>query len=213
MIPKKIHIIWIGDESKRPNACIDSWKKNHPDYEVKVWGNAEYEELTWRNAKHMKAMWRWEICGVSDLMRWEILYNEGGFYVDADSTCIRPLDEWMRHCRTIACYENEELRPGLVATGFMGVVPRLAFADRIVERLRRNPFLVEIPFFPNRIRHPRAWKSVGPGAFTKALKREHLHATIMPSSFFLPRHYDSDIDNTHSKTYAKHFWGSTHGSY
>lgn len=215
MIPKKIHMIWVGDESKIPHACIQSWRDNHPDFEFKLWGNEDYDRFAWRNKKHMKRMWNWEKNGVADLMRWEILYNEGGFYVDADSTSIRPLSEWMCHSETIACYENEKLRPGLVATGFVGARPSLPFIDQIVERLRKNAFLVERPFFPrlHRYRHPPAWLSVGPGAFTQAIKQGTSHCTIMPSSFFLPQHYSSEADQSHPHTYARHFWGSTHGSY
>lgn len=213
MIPKKIHIIWVGDEAKRPHECIQSWKDNHPDYEVKVWGNEDYEQFSWRNQKHMERMRNWEMCGVADLMRWEILYNEGGIFVDADSTSIRPLSEWMHHCEALACYENEKLRPGLIATGFLGAIPGLPFFDQMIERFRRNPFLVERPSPLRRFRHPRAWKATGPGAFTKAIKRSKSHFTILPSSCFLPQHWSDKTDNSHPYTYARHFWGSTHGRY
>src|SRR4029078_97320 len=37
-IPKKLHIIWVGDEAQCPSHCIQSWKDKHPDWEVRVWG-------------------------------------------------------------------------------------------------------------------------------------------------------------------------------
>ena len=26
MIPKKLHFIWVGDEAKRPDNCIETWR-------------------------------------------------------------------------------------------------------------------------------------------------------------------------------------------
>ena len=55
----------------------------------------------------------WE--GVADMMRWEILDQHGGFAVDADSICIRPLEDWLFEPRIFACWENEIARPGLAS--------------------------------------------------------------------------------------------------
>ena len=42
MIPKIIHYCWFGGKPlpmKEALACIDSWKKYFPDYEIKRWGD------------------------------------------------------------------------------------------------------------------------------------------------------------------------------
>ena len=98
-----IHIVWIGDESKRPDDCIDTWRKFH---EVRVWGNDDLKNRSWFNAKHMMEFTRRELCGVADMMRYEILYEEGGIAVDADSICERKLEDWMFET-PIAAWENE----------------------------------------------------------------------------------------------------------
>jgi len=95
-IPKKLHIIWVGDEAKCPNHCIQSWKDRHLDWDVRVWGNLELGVLKWKSHSQIevfRARGQWE--GVADLMRYEILHEHGGVYVDADSVCIRPLDDWL----------------------------------------------------------------------------------------------------------------------
>lgn len=33
MIPKLLHFIWVGDELKRPDNCIDTWRALNPDWE------------------------------------------------------------------------------------------------------------------------------------------------------------------------------------
>ena len=77
MIPKLLHLIWVGDETKRPARCIQSWIDLHPDWTVKVWGNRELAERAWINTEHMRAMATREWNGVADMMRWEILFDEG----------------------------------------------------------------------------------------------------------------------------------------
>ena len=115
MIPKIFHFIWVGDESKRPDNCIQTWRDHHPDWEFRIWGNAELDSLAWLNRDHMAAMAEREWNGVADLMRWEILYANGGVLFDADSTCLKPLDDALLDCPAFACWESEIARPGLIA--------------------------------------------------------------------------------------------------
>ena len=37
MIPKCLHQVWIGDQSKRPQECMDTIKRDNPDCEYKLW--------------------------------------------------------------------------------------------------------------------------------------------------------------------------------
>lgn len=118
MIPKLLHVIWVGDESLCPDNCIETWRHHHPDWSFRLWDNDALGSRAWRNAEHMRAMSRQEVNGVADLMRWEILAAEGGIVVDADSVCVRTLPEWLRECEAFACWENELDRPGLIAAGY-----------------------------------------------------------------------------------------------
>ena len=45
MIPKLMHFIWVGDESKCPRNCMATWQDLNPDWDFVLWGNAEYEQL------------------------------------------------------------------------------------------------------------------------------------------------------------------------
>lgn len=123
MIPRIFHFIWVGDESRRPDNCIDTWRTAHPDWSFKIWGNAELEGRDWINAHHMAQMRQREMNGVADMMRWEILYEQGGIVFDADSVCLRPLEDEMLDCEAFACWESEIARPGLIAAGYFGTVP------------------------------------------------------------------------------------------
>jgi len=204
MIPKIIHLIWVGDESKRPNRYIQSWVDHHPGWEIKLWGNEDLASRKWINKRHMNAMAKREWNGVADMMRWEILYEEGGILVDADSECIRPLPEWLLECEAFASWENELIRPGLIAAGYFGTIPGTKFLAALIERIRAKPTVVD----------REAWVSVGPLHLTKTwMDLKYGNLSILPSHFFMPTHHTGATYSGGGPVYALQEWASTQKSY
>ena len=200
MIPKKLHFIWVGDESKRPNRCIQSWRDHHPDWTIRVWGNAELQGRNWLNRAHIDAMATREWAGVADLMRWEILFDEGGVVVDADSFCLRPLSPWLLECEAFACWENELLRPGLISNGTFGSLARTPFLATLINDIRMEPTVID----------RMAWETVGPMRLTQTWKKAgYSNLTLLPSHFFIPRHFTGAEYTGGGPVYAQQEWGST----
>lgn len=204
MIPKKLHIIWVGDESKRPDNCINTWIAKNPGWSVRIWGNEDLVTTQWINAGHMREMSKKELNGVADLMKWEILYFEGGFVVDADSICIRPLEDWLLDAEAFACWENEIDRPKLIAAGYVASVPENPFFGQIIQDIKAEKSVV----------HDMAWKTVGPLRLSTAF-HEHRYAnlTIWPSHFFIPEHFAGQVYGGGGHIFARQEWASTRGTY
>jgi mannosyltransferase OCH1-like enzyme len=205
---KVIHIVWVGDESKRPDNCIDTWRTLNPEWEVRVWGNKEYNEHEWFNKAHMEHMWKYELNGVADMMRWEILYKYAGFAMDADGVCVRPLEDWLFNCEMFACWENEIARPGLLAAGY-------CYADKpghpIIAAIIRDIKATTVVHDGDVSRH-MAWRTVGPRRLAKTLaKNQHLRSliTIHPSHYFLPEHLSGQKYEGDGPVFARQFWSST----
>jgi hypothetical protein len=83
-IPKKIHCIWFGggamsDLNKR---CIESWRKFNPDYEIMMWTEDNYDLSRFPYAYAAYAAKRWAL--LVDFVRFDLLYEHGGIYVDTD---------------------------------------------------------------------------------------------------------------------------------
>jgi mannosyltransferase OCH1-like enzyme len=203
-IPKILHIIWVGDESKRPDNCIRTWVDRNPTWQIKIWGNDDLAEYGWHNAAHMQDMARKELNGVADLMRWEILYNEGGFVVDADSISVRPLDDWLLEHEAFACWENEIARPKLIAAGYVAARAGNPFFGQIINDLRAEPSVVT----------DMAWKTVGPLRLTQAhSKYQYTGLSILPSHYFIPEHFSGMRYQGKGPVYAEQHWASTRGNY
>ena len=203
MIPKKLHFVWVGDESKCPHNCINTWRELNPDYEVKVWGNEDYKSYKWENKRHMEEMWKQELNGVADIMRYEILYNEGGITLDADSICLRPLEDWLLEPNEFACWENEFVRPGLVAAGYLGSVSRSPFFGQIIGNMSME----------STICNDMAWKTVGPLRVTKSWQEMKYPMTIYPSHYFIPKHFSGIEYEGNGPIFATQLWGSTRRIY
>lgn len=204
MIPKLLHFIWVGDETKCPTNCIDTWRALNPDYEFVVWGNQDLAEQDWFNKDHMTAMYARELNGVADMMRWEILHAKGGIVVDADSIALRPLDDHLLDCEAFACWENEIARPGLIAAGYFGAEAGNAFVEQIIRDINAEASVT----------HDMAWKTVGPLRLTESYRKyTYSQLRIYPSHYFIPRHFTGLQYEGGDPVYADQLWGSTLAAY
>ena len=202
-IPKVLHFIWIGDESQRPDNCIDTWRSHHPEWQVKIWGNSSLNDRGWLNSKHMMEMWPRELNGVADMMRWEILYNEGGVVLDADSICLRPLDEKFLENEAFCCWENEMAVPGLIAAGYFGACLQNSFIGKIILDIHNDGSVI----------WDEAWKTVGPLRLTLCHQKfNYTGLKIYPSHYFIPEHHTGVKYHGSGPIYAMQLWGSTRGS-
>ncbi len=203
-IPKTLHLIWIGDESKQPNAMIESWCKMNPSYTVRLWGNQDLVTMPWKAMPQIKAWFPREINGAADVMRWEVLYRFGGVAVDADSWCVRPLEDWLLEPDCFAVWENEIVRPGLIACGAMGAIPEHPLIGQVLSDILADENLTA----------KMAWETVGPGRLTKTVQlHQYPNLTVYPSHYFIPRHFSGIQYAGTGPVFATQEWGSTLNRY
>lgn len=206
MIPKIIHQLWIGPKPA-PTKFMDTWKEKNPEFEYIRWTE---EELVKRNmvieCKNRVDEME-EINGKADIIRWEILYKYGGVFVDADSICIEPIDDVLMTKKCFAGWEQEEVRPNLIATGTMGFPPRHPLVRHAIDHIKKNCVSVSVT-------KKRAWITVGPMLLTNLYNTGfYKDLTIFPSYSFLPIHCTGKEYNGYGKIYAYQEWGSTKQNY
>jgi len=73
---------------------MQTWIDRHPDWHYTLYGNEYLASHNFQTKPQMEEYLRrgW-YAGVADLLRYEILYREGGFLAEADSLCLHPIDE------------------------------------------------------------------------------------------------------------------------
>ena len=72
-------------------ACIESWKKYLPGYEIKRWDESNWDLRCCDYVSEAYDAKKWAF--VSDYARLAILYEYGGLYFDTDVELIRPIDD------------------------------------------------------------------------------------------------------------------------
>jgi len=187
---------------------MQSWKDKHPDFEYIFWTESEIlsRGLSFECGDQISQMN--EINGKADIIRWEILYKYGGFFVDADSICIEPFDDVFFDKTAFASFENENVRAGLVATGTMGFCPKHPLCRDIIDWIKSSHEAWDL------IKKTRAWYSVGPALLTKMLETgNYPDFTVFPSYYFLPIHFTGPAYEGHKKVYAYQEWGTAKQSY
>ena len=197
-----MRIIWIGPYPA-PIKWINTWKEKHPDWEFIIFTDKMLKARTWHNQHLINEYYeRQKWAGVQDLIRYELLYSEGGFIPPADAECFHNTEELFispaDHC--YAVYENEEINPGYISPIY-ACNPKNEFVKMLIDELHKlKPEDLKTPF-----------RSTGNEWLSKMIKKMPNKITIFPSHYFIPVHF-SPLAKPYSgndKIYANQNWGST----
>lgn len=96
MIEKVIRYCWFGGNEKPEivKKCIESWHKFAPDYKIIEYNEDSFDINALKFTKQAYEAKKWAF--VSDVARLEIIYNEGGIYLDTDVELKAPLDDLLK---------------------------------------------------------------------------------------------------------------------
>lgn len=130
MIPKTIHYIWLGGKpkSKLTEVCINTWKRNLPNYKIIEWNesNLDLQNLCNENRFLKKCVELKLWAFVSDYLRLWVLCNKGGIYLDTDVEVLKTFDDLL----------NESVFMGYEANNYIGTAVIGAEKDnKLVKRL------------------------------------------------------------------------------
>ncbi len=195
MIPRILHRIWIGD-APIPDAYEAFWAEwvaMHPSWShmthdgSRIKNRALFAKLTTLSAK-------------SDLLRYEILSEHGGVYVDTDFQPLRPLDPLLdMGLQAFAGWEDHQR----VCTALLGAEQGHAAVEALVKGLPRHAQI-------NRNKTPDI--QTGPVWLTNTWRGRH-DVTLFPPALFYPVSYwekDSLPRETYPDTaFAVHHWAGS----
>jgi len=104
-IPPVVHFIWLGPQPFPPESVenVRDWIEKNPGWTVKFWTDRNREPPCAGMEKMLVSDFQFSKLGghfeqsrnwgeKSDLLRYEILYQEGGIYVDHDANCLSPFE-------------------------------------------------------------------------------------------------------------------------
>lgn len=200
-IPKIIHQIWVGPKPL-PESCkrwSETWKEKHPEWEYRLWDNEAAERFLprMRNADY----YRQAIVPAmkADILRLEILYEYGGFYVDMDMECLWPMDELIEHpgIKFIAGAQEDY---STITNTLIGATPKHDLINAFIEAVTKR-------------RKFEGWgilKRTGPGMITDVLAQQNAYIRpdicIMGPESFYPSLVRAPLSNAFCTHHAMKSW-------
>ncbi len=222
MIPHIIHQTWKTKEiPQRFLYFRDSWLKHHPDWEYRLWSDADNRAFLAANYPDFLPVYdgyESPICR-ADAIRYFLLKHFGGLYVDLDFECLQPLDDVLNSPRVILGFEpvahvldHAKTRPGLtriVCNALMASPPAHPFWDHVIQQMEAARG------------EPDPLDATGPFLLTRAVDsyKEADAVQVTPASVFYPVDVRDgsegrlfDLENWQRVTagaYAAHHWAGS----
>ncbi len=203
MIPKIIHYCWFGNNPipEKDLKCIESWRKFCPDYEIKQWDENNYDI---KKNKYMYDAYKAEKWGfVPDYARLDIIYNNGGIYLDTDVELVKSLDELLENEAFMGFESVYYVAPGLgfgAEKGHSGIKQMLDAYEKL-EFVRPDGSL---DLTPSPIINSA--QLVANGAVMNNQMQEVLGIKLYPSEYFCPLNYGTGIFNQTENTFSIHHY-------
>lgn len=205
-IPKVIHYCWFG-RNKKPlivEKCIASWKKYCPDYEILEWNEDNYDitKNTYMNQAYQNQKWAF----VSDYARLDIVYNNGGIYLDSDVELIKNLDRFRKNKAFIGFHTPNQVNTGCV----LGAVPKFELIKELRDRYNTRSFINEDGTL--NLRTCNDYESeffVEMGLKPNNTMQVMQGMKIYPTEYFAPKAPGSGICKTTGKTVSIHHYNAS----
>lgn len=124
-IPKKFHMIWVGENSP-PDHVLNNflkWKQIMPHWEAKLWTNKDLNLNEFSQEVLDKIHLATKGAQKADIMRYFIIEKYGGFYIDTDIVAHRSLDPLLYLGSDIVLYHDNFLTWEYVINCFFGACP------------------------------------------------------------------------------------------
>lgn len=100
-IPAKIHLVFLNKNEAYPPVfrnCIKRIKKMHPRWEVNIYNEDDADRIISKHMPYIKIVYDnyHHLIQKADIFRVILVYLYGGFYLDMDMYCFKPLDDLRR---------------------------------------------------------------------------------------------------------------------
>jgi len=173
------------------------WEEMHPGWIMRLWNEDNMPPLVNQDLYDRAATLcpRHEGQLRADIARYEILYREGGVYLDTDFEPCKPIDGILGSVEAFCAWEIQDQWAN---NAILGCTPGHEFLGDLITGLPES--IASQPGWG-------PWKVSGPRYLSRVLER-HPEVTVFPQTWFYPygcRKLDG-WGRTFSEAYAVHHW-------
>lgn len=202
MIPKIMHHVWLGGPIPEEFARYrQTWREHFPDWEMRLWGDGD--DYGWMPPDSLAGFRSAPtLSGRSDWLRYALLAEFGGMYIDTDFECFRNFEYLFNDVDAFAAAEAADV----ISVGIIGCTPGHPLFRYVVEHQ---------PDWDNAHQTPNAALRSGPGFFT-AVAKQYVRNGGQPLTVFGPHlFYPYGYHEKHRRgeafpdAVAAHHWASS----
>lgn len=205
MIPPVFHQIWVGPDPLPAEfaAYAQTWRDLHPGWEYRLWTDDNLPAMANRHlfddaAELTPPLFVHQF--KADVLRYEILWNFGGVYIDTDFECLANIEHLLVGVEAFAAWE---LQGTWVNNAIMGAEPGHPFLARAIAGL---------PAAAEHHKGQRPNESVGPQYLTPLYRMHPEDLTVFGQHLFYPYlHSDIGTPKEHlgrERAVAVHHWNN-----
>lgn len=134
MIPKIIHYIWFGDQSKKPLGRIKEWKRVLRNWDIKEWNESNLDIEKYKFSLLGYNLKKYGAC--VDPYRPEILAKYGGLWLDTDVNVYEDLEPFLMNSLFAGfshwiCNRDDSI--WTIGMGLLGVIPEHPVMNQLTE--------------------------------------------------------------------------------
>jgi mannosyltransferase OCH1-like enzyme len=203
LIPRTFHTFWVGPPMpERFRTFMEGWRRLHPDWSLRLWGGGDVPPLHNQELYDRAA----ELCPGfegqlrSDVVRYELLLQYGGVWIDTDFQCYAPIDDLC----DVPCFAAWERQGTVVNNAILGCEPGDPFMLRLVANLHASV---------TSGRSARPSKVSGPHYLTAQYRGHEAELTVYPQAWFYAVRCD-ELDRLGEPRRpgerARHWWANQH---
>ena len=115
MIPKIIHYAWFGsEEPEQIKNRVNKWKSVLPEWKFICWNENNYDihKFKFSGDKYDKGQYGY----IVDELRYDVLYNYGGFYLDTDEIIKKDLTPLLNNRMVWGFMYDNSISGGLIGS-------------------------------------------------------------------------------------------------
>jgi mannosyltransferase OCH1-like enzyme len=141
MIPRNIHIVWLGNAMpEREKSFFENNKKILFNYNVNLWGNDNFNELIKNHPVEefvLKAIGIKKYAFASDAIKLIALEKYGGWSLDADNEVLKSFDDFLDFSFVTGFEKYKRYSP---ITAVWGAVPNHKFTKILLNEYLERDF-------------------------------------------------------------------------